>query len=349
MKRRVLLGMSGGVDSSVVAMLLLREKYEVIGITFLFSNLDDQNVQVVKEADLLAKKLEIEHYVADLREEFSEHIIRYFTKEYSSGNTPFPCAKCNPDVKFKNLVLYAKEYNCDFISTGHYAKILDYNNNKYVSKGSDAEKDQSFFLWGLNSEVLNKLVLPLGTVNKSDTRKYANSLGFKQLSEKKDSLGICFIEGNNYREFLELNGVKSEPGNFVNKKGEILGEHKGIFNYTVGQRRGLGLNFNKPLFVYDIDTEKCEVVLSEYDDLYKHKLVVKGVKFVDINEIEKNRVFVLKIRYRLQNTPCRIELLDGDEALVHLLEPLAMVARGQTAVFYHGDRVVGRGFIKHSE
>lgn len=349
MKNRVLLGMSGGVDSSVVAMMLQKKGYEVVGITFIFSDLEERNDTAVCDARKLAQKLGIKHFVVDLREEFKRTIVNYFTNEYSKGRTPFPCAKCNPDIKFKNLNEYANEFDCNFIATGHYAKVDVYNNKKYVFQGTDSDKDQSFFLWGLEKNVLDKLILPLGTIKKSDTREYANFLGYNKLSKKKDSLGVCFIEGNNYRKFLESKGVQTTPGNFVNLKGEKIGNHKGIFNYTIGQRRGLGVNFNKPVFVYDINVKKNEIVLSGYEDLYRKKIAVNNLKFIDISEVTSDKIFTLKIRYRLQDTPCSIEMKKGDKAIVHLQEPLAMVAKGQTAVFYDFDRVIGGGSIESSE
>ena len=349
MKKKVLLGMSGGVDSSVAAMMLQNDGFEVIGITFLFSELDEQNTSAVSEAQQLAEKLGFQHIVADLRETFNDLIVRYFIDEYQKGNTPFPCARCNPEVKFKYLLQYASLYHCDFIATGHYAQVSLHNDRKYIVKGLDIEKDQSFFLWGLNGDVLDRMLLPLGGLLKKGSREYAMKLGFSKLSAKKDSLGVCFIEGNNYRHFLEEKGIKSKPGNFVNKNGEVLGRHSGIFNYTIGQRRGLGLEVNKPIFVSDINAAKNEIVLKEYDELYKNRITVSDIKFIDIQEINNNKVFSLKIRYRLQNTPCKIKFLTNNRAIVHLLEPVAMVANGQTAVFYDDDRVIGGGFIESSE
>ena len=182
------------------------------------------------------------------------------------------------------------------------------------------------------------MLLPLGDLNKTVTREYANHKGFHSLAIKKDSLGICFNEGNDYRTFLKLKGVKSEPGNFVDIKGEII-----------GQRRGLGLTTKKPVFVSSINAVKNEIVLTEYKNLYKRKILINGIKFVHIQEITIIKIFSVKIRYRLQTTPCRIELVNTNKAIVHLLEPLAMVANGQTAVFYDVDRVVGVGFIENSE
>lgn len=349
MKKRVLLGMSGGVDSSVSAMLLQKDGFEVLGITFLFAGLKESNKIIVDEARQLALSLNIEHFVIDLREEFHDKIITYFKSEYLKGSTPFPCAKCNPELKFQKLNEFALQKNCNFISTGHYAKIELHNQKKYFYKGVDPEKDQSFFLWGLSKEIRNKLILPLGNLTKSEVRNNANVMGFNRLANKKDSLGVCFIEGNNYRNFLEKEGILSKPGVFVNESDEILGEHKGIINYTIGQRRGLGINLDRPLFVSEIKPTSNQIVLSEYNSLFKNKIFIKDYYFVDCQEIDYENIYNVKIRYRLQNTPCRIKILNENKAIIELLEPLAMISKGQTTVFYVNDRVVGGGFIESSE
>ncbi|QGY44240.1 tRNA 2-thiouridine(34) synthase MnmA [Maribellus comscasis] len=348
-KGRVLLGMSGGVDSSVAAMMLQNDGFEVVGLTFIFSELKGQNEIAVREAGKLAEEIGIKHFVCDLRSDFTKAIVNYFTQEYQNGRTPFPCAICNPELKFKNLLKNAEIYHCNYIATGHYARIKKHNGRQYIFEGTDTNKDQSFFLWGLGEDVLNKLILPLGGLNKTQTRTYANRLGFSYLSRKKDSLGICFIEENNYRKFLKSKGLESKPGYFVDIGGKVLGRHSGILNYTIGQRRGLGINANKPMFVSGISAATNEIVLSDYEDLYKNRILVSNMKCIDIQEFDKDRVFTVRIRYRLQNTPCKVELLQKGQAIIYLLEPVAMVANGQTAVFYDGDRVVGGGFIESSE
>ena len=349
MAKRVLLGMSGGVDSSVSAMLLQEQGYDVLGVTFLFSGTDAKNHHFLEEAKQLAEKLEIKHFSVDLRKEFEEQVIQYFIDEYAKGKTPFPCAHCNPILKFKYLQEKAKELNCDFLATGHYVQTGIHNGLKYLYKGKDPEKDQSFFLWGLKREIVDKLILPLGGFEKNDIRNYARKNGFVSLSEKKDSLGICFIDGNDYRKFLEKRGIRSIPGNFVNKKGEVLGQHSGITNYTIGQRRGLGLNLNFPLFVAEIRPDANEIVLAKYDDLYCSKLILNKAHFVDSQIVNQNRELIVKVRYRLQETPCRLHILKNDVVEVELLKPEAMIASGQTAVFYDDNRLVGGGFIKSAK
>lgn len=349
MKKRVLLGMSGGIDSSVSAMLLLEQGYEVVGITFLFGEMAEVNQTISRDAKTLADKLGIIHFTIDLQKEFKNSVVKYFVDEYMNGRTPFPCAYCNPKVKFYYLEEYAKRENCSFIATGHYAQIKNQKGKKYIYQGVDPEKDQSFFLWGLSEDLIQKLVFPLGGFEKNVIREMAKERGFVSLSKKKDSLGICFIEGNDYRKFLQKEGVKSNPGNFVDPSGYVLGKHEGITNYTIGQRRGLGLNLNYPVFVAKINLDDNEIVLGKYKDLYRNNIIVKGLQLSDIQCVNSCSGLTVKVRYRLQETPCELNILEGARAEVRLLEPEAMIAAGQTAVFYDKDRLVGGGFIESSK
>ncbi len=349
MKKRVLLGMSGGIDSSVSAMLLQEQGLEVVGITFLFGGSEVENEIISRDAKNLADKLDIKHLLVSLQKEFKNTVIKYFIDEYLEGRTPFPCAYCNPKIKFYYLQEYAKSENCEFIATGHYVYTDYYKGIKYIFQGVDPDKDQSFFLWGLPRELISKLIFPLGKFNKGEIRKIANERGFEILTKKKESLGICFIEGNDYRKFLEKEGIKSDSGNFVDANGAILGKHKGITNYTIGQRRGLGLNLNFPVFVAKINLDDNEIVLSEYSDLYKNKIGIKNYYLTDNQDVEDGEKLTVKVRYRLQETPCEVHILDDTRAEVLLLKPEAMIASGQTAVFYDGARLVGGGFIESSE
>ncbi len=349
MNKRVLLGMSGGVDSSVSAMLLLEQGYDVVGVTFLFGGSEVVNHSISTEAKTLAHTLAIKHLTIDLRSEFRSTVIEYFKDEYLAGRTPFPCAFCNPKVKFYQLEELAKKQNCDWIATGHYAQIKKYKGQNYIYQGNDPDKDQSFFLWGLRKDLIDKLIFPLGEYEKTEIKRMAEERGFSSLSKKKESLGICFIEGNNYRKFLESEGIKSRPGKFVDHNGTILGEHNGITNFTIGQRRGLGINLNYPVFVAEIRLDENEIVLAKYADLYKRKLVLKDIHVVDRQIDKELNPLTVKVRYRLQETPCELNILSGARAEVELLKPEAMIAAGQTAVFYDGPRLVGGGFIESSE
>lgn len=348
MNKKVLLGMSSGVDSSVAALLLQKQGFEVVGITFLFGDLEESNHQIVAGAKDFAKQIGIKHLVVDYRQEFKNTVIKYFVEEYQQARTPFPCAWCNPKIKFSLLEKYAELEKCDNIATGHYAVIKKYSSGSFIYKGIDPDKDQSFFLWGLKSSLIERLIFPLGEYEKEVIRKIAEKNGFKKLAVKKDSLGICFIEGNDYREFLNEQGIISSPGNFVDVHGAILGRHDGIVNYTIGQRRGLGINRNIPLFVSEIRLEANEIVLSEYDHMFKKELLMNECYFNDNELINSDYEYTVKVRYRLQLTRCKINIQKGDRAVVELLNPEAMIAKGQTAVFYDGDRLIGGGFIEDS-
>lgn len=349
MKKRVLLGMSSGIDSSVSAILLKNKEFEVVGVTFIFSDLDKQNRSMVDSARKLAASLSIEYHVIDLREEFEKNVISYFKQEYINGRTPFPCAVCNPEVKFKNLTFYADQLSCKYIATGHYVQVVEKEGFSYISEGLDKEKDQSFFLWGLDHSVVDRLILPLGNYTKSQVREIAKNHGFSELTEKKESLGICFIEDNNYRNYLKNSGIDPKKGNLVNSCGEILGQHDGYINFTIGQRRGLGLNQNKPLFVSEIRSKKNEVVLSDFSELEKTTIFIQPHHFIHKNQVNTDKNYTVKIRYRLQENMCRLKFLKSGMVQIILYEPVAMVANGQTAVIYDDDCVIGGGFIVASK
>lgn len=350
MKKKVLLGMSGGIDSSVAAIILQEKGYQVIGITFIFSGNNESELHhSAVSARLLAEKLGIKHFTIDLREEFKNQVVNYFIEEYSSGRTPFPCAVCNPQLKFYNLEKYANQLCCDFIATGHYVRIQENCGIRYIYSGKDQNKDQSFFLWGLKRELMNRLVFPLGDLYKNEVREIAREKGFEDLNNKKESLGICFIGSNNYRKYLEEKGLSSVSGNFIDSKGNVIGKHKGIYHYTVGQRRGLGIHLNKPLFVAEVKPETNEVVLGDFDEMYRTIILLKNTHFVYESKVDFNKTFTVKIRYRLQENLCKVKLLDGNRAQIFLEKPVAMVAKGQTAVVYDENRIIGGGFIDGSE
>lgn len=351
-KGRVLLGMSGGTDSSVSAMLLQDEGYEVIGITFrLWSEIDNtcntEEPDYIKEARILADNLNIRHSVIDLRDFFYHEIVCYFKDQYLAGRTPNPCAKCNVVLKWKVLAEEAIKQNCDYISTGHYANISTINGKYYISKGVDPDKEQSFFLWGLNQSVLSKVLLPLGNLTKKEVKAIAEKKGFKKVANKKESIGVCFIQDGNYKPFLSLllkdEHVLPGKGNFVNEAGEKLGEHIGYPFYTVGQRRGLGLSPNEPWYVINISASENEITLGKRDDLYQKEMIVRDYVFQDLSEIQKK--VITRIRYRKQAALSRIELIDDTTLRVHFIEPEWSIAPGQTAAFYIGDRLIGGGFI----
>lgn len=343
---KILLGMSGGTDSSVAAILLLEQGYEVVGITFRFW--EEGENHHLQDAQRLANQLGIEHFVYDAREVFREKVIGYFMDEYLSGRTPFPCVKCNNELKWKLIIDEADRLGCDKVAMGHYVNIIQENNHYFVTEGTDTDKDQSFFLWGLTQEQLSKIVFPLGEFHKTEVRKLAADRGFQYVSEKKDSIGTCFCSGD-YRPFLksQLNNPEKYiyPGNFVGEDGKILGKHEGYPLYTVGQRRGL-IYLNRKVFVKEIKPDTNEVVLAPLAAMYKTEFLIRNVNVVDKKLFSVKFDIFCRIRYRKQNTLSRVIFMENGRAKVELAEPLESIAPGQTAVFYRDGRILGGGFIE---
>lgn len=354
-----LLGMSGGTDSSVSAMLLQDKGYEVIGVTFRFWD-SEAAKQHMKDAQALALKLDIRHIVHDARKQFKAEIVDYFIDEYLAGRTPVPCVKCNNQLKWKLLSVLADELSCDIISTGHYCNKIKKDGYFHIAKGVDPDKDQSFFLWGLPQDILRKIEFPLEQYTKEQVRKIAAEKGFPIISKKKDSLGVCFCP-DDYRPFLQQYASpknsecdsKSRPeyffqfekGNFVDEEGAVLGQHQGYPFYTVGQRRGLGIHLNRAVFVKETIPETNTVVLAPLKSLYKTEFYLKEWKL--INEADFTDAFdiITKIRYRKQATPSRVVKLNNGLLKVELADPLESIAPGQAAAFYREDVVLGGGII----
>jgi tRNA-specific 2-thiouridylase len=344
-KPSCLLGMSGGTDSSVAAMLLQEQGYTVIGVTFRFWD-NEQSAKHLIDAQELAKKLGLHHFVYDARKLFQTEIIDYFTEEYLAGRTPVPCVKCNNQLKWKLLFDLSKEIDCEAISTGHYSNKIERNGHFHIAKGVDPDKDQSFFLWGLPQDILQKITLPLGNYTKAQVREIANKKGFPVISKKKDSLGICFCS-DDYRPFLKKQAVdfKFEKGNFVDESGEILGQHQGYPFYTVGQRRGLGIHLNRAVFVKELIPSSNTVVLAPLKSLYKKEFLLKEWNLINEDDFTDDFDIITKIRYRKQATPSRIVKQENGLLKVELAEPLESIAPGQAAAFYKDDIVLGGGII----
>ena len=346
MNKRILLGMSGGTDSSVAAILLLEQGYEVVGITFRFWE-EGENYHL-QDAQRLAQQLGIEHIVFDARDVFREKVVGYFVDEYLSGRTPFPCVKCNNELKWKLIIDEADRLGCDKVAMGHYVRIIQENNHFFVSEGVDPDKDQSFFLWGLTQAQLSRIIFPLGGFHKTEVRAMAAERGYKRVSEKKDSLGACFCSGD-YQPFLKNQLAESQkyiyPGNFTDEAGNIIGKHEGYPLYTVGQRRGL-VYLNRKVFVKEINAETNEVVLGPLANMYKTEFYIQNVNIVDKSLFTNEFDVTCRIRYRKQNTLCRVIFIDNGRAKVELAEPLESIAPGQTAVFYRDGRILGGGFIE---
>lgn len=346
MKKKVLLGMSGGVDSSTSAIILKKQGYEVIGVTLnLFSNSSCCSYIDVKE---VCNQIGIEHFIYEGKEEFDKYVIKDFINEYKNCKTPNPCIKCNKYLKFGKMYEKAKELGCDYIATGHYAKI-EYSEKykKNVLKKSNAVgKDQSYVLYSIPKELLDKIIFPLEDFeNKEQIRKIAEENNLK-VANKKDSEDICFIPDGNYKEFLENNSeIKEKEGNIVSIKGEILGKHKGLYKYTIGQRRGLGISNKVPLFVIGFNPKKNEVIVGEEDKLYKKELYATDINLLLFDSITEPLKVNAKIRYSSKEVAAIIYPIKENKMKVEFEEPQKAITPGQAVVFYIDDIVVGGGKI----
>ncbi len=352
--RRVLIGMSGGIDSTAACLMLQEQGYEVVGITMrvfdLASQLDEQGEpRFISEAREVACKLGIEHHVADERVGFRNKIVRYFIDEYMLGRTPNPCVMCNPLFKFRMLTEWADRLDCAYIATGHYVQTVCENNHYYIVTGDDPQKDQSYFLWGLGQEVLSRCVFPLGGWKKSDVRQYLIDKGFALKAKEGESMEVCFIEGD-YRDFLREHCPEIEDkvgqGKFVDSAGRTLGTHQGYPYYTIGQRKGLGIALGKPAYVLKLNPEKNTVMLGDAQGLVTQYMLIEGLKVVDEERFLSEENLSVRIRYRSKSVPCSIvrEVEDG-RVLVRFDNEVSAVTPGQSAVFYVGNRLVGGAFI----
>ena len=346
-KKRVLLGMSGGTDSSVAAMLLQEAGYEVTGVTFRFYDSEGFE-ESLDDARNLASRLNIPHIIYDARELFRERIIRYFVDEYLSARTPVPCTLCNNELKWPLLVKIADEMGIYWISTGHYVRKVLSGGKYYIAPAADKDKDQTFFLWGLKQDILQRMLLPMGDITKNEARSYAAERGFGQVAAKKDSIGVCFCPLD-YRSFLKREVPETllpGKGRFVDEKGDFLGWHEGYPFYTVGQRRGLGIHLNKAVFVKETRVESNEVVLAPLSSLYRQEMWLGDWNLVENSRVLGANEVIVKIRYRKQANRCRVTLTVEGLLRVRLIEPLESIAPGQAAAFYDKDGyLLGGGII----
>lgn len=347
-KKHVLLGMSGGTDSSVAAMKLQEAGYEVVGVTFRFYEPAEGGMEHLEDARALAFRLGIEHITYDARELFRSRIIRYFLDEYLAGRTPVPCTLCNNELKWALLANIADERGIYWISTGHYVRKTVSEGKYYIVPAEDKDKDQTFFLWGLKQEILERMLLPMGDMTKINARAYAAARGFQRVATKKDSIGVCFCPLD-YRTFLRREISEDQlpgKGRFIDEKGEFLGWHEGYPFYTIGQRRGLGIHLNRAVFVKDIIPERNEVILAPLSSLYKEGMVLKDWNLVDEACVLGGHEVIVKIRYRKQANRCKVSVTSDGLLQVHLVDPLESIAPGQAAAFYNEEGwLLGGGII----
>ena len=338
---KVLLGMSGGVDSSAAALLLVQQGYDVLGATLLLTKTDDGSS--VKDAKAVCDTLGIRHITADYREAFKRNVTDYFVSEYKAGRTPNPCVVCNKTIKFGEMLDLAEKNGCDYLATGHYAQIVKNADGLYaLQKAVCAEKDQTYFLYTLTQKVLSRVLMPLGAYTKEETRQLAEKAGLI-VARKKDSQDICFIPDGNKDAFL-ADYMQDAPGNFLDTKGNVIGTHKGALRYTVGQRKGLGMGFGKPMFVLSVNTKDNTVVLGESGTEFCNTFLVENCSFSVFEHLPEHLVCLCKVRYSAKEVPCMLQKTDNGYH-VTLKTPTRAITPGQSAVFYDGTTLLGGGVI----
>lgn len=357
MGKRVLIGMSGGIDSTVAAILLLEQGYELVGATFRTfdpptssssSNIASQKScgaeQSIIDAQRMAATLGFEHHILDFRDTFREHVIANFIDEYAHGRTPNPCVMCNSHIKWGKLVEAANAYGCEMIATGHYAQIAEHRGHYYLKTAVDTVKDQTYFLWMLTEANLRRTLFPLGGLTKTEVRRIALEHGFEALSKKEESQDICFIPNNDYRTFLAAHGVSVPKGEYVDATGKILGIHQGYCHYTIGQRKGLGVALGSPKFVTKIDAASNRVTLGNREDLLTTEAHIFDVRVRDTEWLAESPQIQARIRYKSPTAEAILTtpLMDS----VHFTSPVWGVTPGQSLVMYKDGLVVGGGIIQ---
>jgi len=359
---KILVAMSGGIDSTVAAAMLHEQGYEVIGITMKTWDYASSggskketgccSLDSINDAREVAVDFGFHHFIIDIREEFGDSVIDYFVEEYIAGRTPNPCVMCNTHIKWNALLKRADALDCEFIATGHYAQTRKENDRWVIYKGKDLTKDQSYVLWGLSQENLERNKFPIGGYHKSEIRQMAYDMGYEALSKKAESYEICFVPDNDYRGFLKrrVDGLEEhvDGGDFVLTDGTVVGKHKGYPFYTVGQRKGLGIALGEPIYVTEIQKDTNTVILGKVEELERNGMFVKGLNLVKYASIPAEGLdSVTKIRYLDEGAPAKL-IQNGDKMRVEFYRNVSAIAPGQSAVFYEGDDVIGGGWIESS-
>ncbi len=339
---KVLVGMSGGVDSSVAALILKEQGFGVTGLTLKLCNEDKK--QDITDANAVCKRLGIEHLTLDLKADFKERVIDEFISQYKEGLTPNPCLECNKHIKFGKMLEFAIENGYQKIATGHYARVEKQGDRYLLLRAGDASKDQSYVLYSLTQQQLQHLALPLGSLTKSEIREMAESRGLT-CANRPDSQDICFVPDGDYAAFIEKSGVMGKRGNYTDITGNILGEHQGVIHYTIGQRKGLGIALGRPQFVIDKNAESNTVILGDEEHLFKKEVLVCDVNLIPFDSLEREMRVTAKLRYRHSPADATIYPFDNGQVKIVFDKPQRAPSPGQAAVFYDGDIVVGGGKI----
>lgn len=358
MKKKVVIGMSGGVDSSVAAYLLKQQGYDVTGIMMKLAPDNPEyaeneggccSLSAVNDARRVADVLDIPFYVMNFKEPFKKNVVDVFVDEYFKGRTPNPCIECNRKIKFDEFMIKARAMGADYVATGHYARV-EYQDGRYkLIKSEDDHKDQTYALYSLSQDQLAHTLMPCGEYSKTEIRAIAEKIGL-EVFRKKDSQEICFIPDNNHGNYIaRFSGREVKPGNFVDKYGNVLGTHKGIVYYTIGQRKGLGIALGRPVFVTDIIPERNEVVLGDESEIFQKTLIADRINLISMEKIEGEIQVEAKVRYSAKPAKAVLTQLGEDKIKLVFEEPQRAITKGQSVVIYRGNEVLGGGIIESRE